>query len=493
MQSHANVEELERAGGVVLIGHGRIDLGAMQQGRWSDRKDWWPVEQRVIVDLEGGSTSHFYDWFNYAFSNQKVYQRYDAEGRLLFADLASGGAFWPPFLAPKGGHERYRRYLPSLLVQEIRSGDGVRLVDGGPFTWRGKTVDAIDYRDPQGERLQLYFARESGLLVGLAAHIDAELIGSTMFEVAWEDYRGEPGNQRPHRLLSWLGDRLLRELTIEIRPEVPDEQRGLPAGLDPGSPPPDQIPAEAMVSADLREGGAQEVADNIWLLRNVRPGFHMMAFEFADFLVAIDAPAGWYELDQIPPHQIARPSDGEALTRKYIRTLEAAIPGKPVRYVALTHHHSDHIGGFRAFAEIGATFLASRETALAVLAAQASDPASVAPKIEIVSGEHRIADDNMALRLIELPKGNPKADGFLLAYSEPAALLYSTSFIYPVPEAAFPVPESVALSRWYVDWLDASGLEPRLHFNIHGQAQVQDWQLQAIRDLPPDAPSVEDF
>lgn len=150
----------------------------------------------------------------------------------------------------------------------------------------------------------------------------------------------------------------------------------------------------------------------------------------------------------------------------------------------MTHHHSDHIGGFRAYVEEGVTLLASEETAQAVRAAHLHDPASAEPMLEIVEGQRRIEAGAMSLRLIELPSGNPKAEGFLLAYAEPAQVLYATSFIYPVSEAVFPLKESIALSKWYVDWLDASGLEPALHYNIHGQARVQDWQVEAIRALP---------
>ena len=89
----------------------------------------------------------------------------------------------------------------------------------------------------------------------------------------------------------------------------------------------------------------------------------------------------------------------------------------------------------------------------------------------------------MAMRLIELPAGNPKADNYLMVYLPKQKLLYATAFIYPLPESVFPPRESIPLSKYFVDWLDASGLDVELIYNVHGMGLVEDWHLQTIRDL----------
>lgn len=482
LEAHGGLGVIEAAGGAVLTGTGFVDLSAMQQGRHPDAEERQPATQQVVVDLADKTTSHFYDWYNYAFSNQRLYERYDAAGRVLFADLTNGGAFWPPFRAPEGAAQSYRRYLPSLLLAEAESSE-TTLIEGGPFLFDGREVEGVTFVTHHGEPMQLFFETQTGLLAGVRARIDAELVGESVVEFAWSDYADENGWVKPARLTSRLGGKLLRELALTITPGTSSAPDRLD-GLEIPPVPENQIGAEEMPLPAFTEPRSREVSDGVWLFPSVRPGFHMLAVEFEDFVVAVDAPAGWYELEQIPPHQIGRAGDGEALTRKFIRGIESAIPGKPIRYAVMTHHHSDHIGGFRAFAERGTTLVASVEVASAIRAAHSSDPALAEPQFVLVDGEHRITDGSQVLRVIELPADNPKAAGMVVNFVEPGDVLYATGFLYPVPEHTFPLEESVVLSKWFVEWLDASGLEPQQHFNIHGQARVQDWQLERLREIP---------
>ena len=64
-----------------------------------------------------------------------------------------------------------------------------------------------------------------------------------------------------------------------------------------------------------------------------------LAVAFKDYIVAVEAPGS---------------SDG---ADKVIARIKEAIPGKPIRYVAMTHHHGDHIGGLRSFIAEGATVI----------------------------------------------------------------------------------------------------------------------------------------
>src|SRR5258708_12746678 len=47
----------------------------------------------------------------------------------------------------------------------------------------------------------------------------------------------------------------------------------------------------------------------------------------------------------------------DAQSKGMIEAAKAKYPGKPIRYVVLTHHHMDHIGGVRAYVAEGATLV----------------------------------------------------------------------------------------------------------------------------------------
>lgn len=473
--------------GVTIAMAGRMDLAARLQGRSFSDEEFTPIDERIVFDPATERVAYHVDWSNYKFSRQRLAEIHDADRRALYVDKRAGSAGWMPFANVADARLRFLRYLPNaILADALDHRASLQPVESGP------ALDAVGYTTAAGDRLTLRIDRESRLLRSAAHVFDMELLGDSEIRWEWSDYREARGLQVPGRVRVFLAGRLLKDSRMDVNPGVDPEGFELPDGVEAGEPPELSDAAAESVPFSRRPGETRELAPGVYLAPSVRPGFHMFFVEFAEFVLAVDAPTGWYEIQQIPPSGFAVEEGTSALARKYIRTIEDAVPDKPVRFVALTHHHSDHIGGVREFIAEGTTLLAGPPAADAARAAarrpHTMEPDSLTgqdtePAIEVVDGQRVIADDTMEVRLIELPPGNPKADGFLVVHVPEHRLLYLASFIYPVPEAAFPVPESLPLSLWFVRWLDESGPDVERIYNVHGQALIADWQLDRLREM----------
>ena len=101
---------------------------------------------------------------------------------------------------------------------------------------------------------------------------------------------------------------------------------------------------EGRAAADkLPKSTVEKLADGVFVIQNVAgQNQNTIAIEFKDYIFAVEAPVS---------------SDG---ADNVIKRIKEAIPGKPIRYVAVTHHHSDHIGGLRSFIAEGATIVTTQ-------------------------------------------------------------------------------------------------------------------------------------
>jgi glyoxylase-like metal-dependent hydrolase (beta-lactamase superfamily II) len=156
---------------------------------------------------------------------------------------------------------------------------------------------------------------------------------------------------------------------------------------------------------------------------------HSLIAEMKDYLIVFDAPVS------------------DAQSNWVLNAARAKYPGKPVKYLVLTHHHMDHAGGLRAYAAQGATLVVGKGTAdhyRRVLAAPAMRNPDLPPKdlkgteiIEVV--DKRVFSDGsrqVEVYLIE----NPHADGMLIGYIPAARLGYVTDIWSP---GAAPLPDKL--------------------------------------------------
>jgi glyoxylase-like metal-dependent hydrolase (beta-lactamase superfamily II) len=176
------------------------------------------------------------------------------------------------------------------------------------------------------------------------------------------------------------------------------------------------------------------------------------------YLIAIEAPN----------------DDGQA--KEAIRLAKQRFPGKPIRYLVLTHHHVDHVGGMRTFAAEGATLVFARGTAPNVQyyrrqIAHTQDlnwnkpamPNHEPELIEVEGGKWTVNDGGREFSVFEI--ANPHSDGMLIGWLPDVRLAFNTDLWVTTPE---PVRASNANLAALVAGVEKAGIQPENFSGGHG-------------------------
>jgi glyoxylase-like metal-dependent hydrolase (beta-lactamase superfamily II) len=180
----------------------------------------------------------------------------------------------------------------------------------------------------------------------------------------------------------------------------------------------------------------ETLAPGVHLIRNVSgQNQNTLLVEFADHVVAVEAPGS---------------SDG---ADSVIAKIKELAPGKPIRYVATTHHHGDHIGGMRSFIAEGATVVTTpgNRGAIEQMAAApqsdrlARDPRK--PEFLLLEGGRRVLKDRTrTIELIDIGP-NPHAKEMVIAWLPKEKIVFQGDlFFVPANDAPFGPPQPTTAS-----------------------------------------------
>lgn len=201
----------------------------------------------------------------------------------------------------------------------------------------------------------------------------------------------------------------------------------------------------------------QEITDNVHLVTGVRTGFAHIVIETTEGLVVGDAPAGWVELQQLPPADLVPGYSISGLSENFLDFLNMQFPDTPIQAVAITHAHDDHAGGARAFAAAGAEVYAPEGVAAFLTDALNREEmpgdrlGSLGGSVDVVPVADRLTLGDDEVELVVLP-GGPHVDSSLGIWAKAAGVFFQSDLHVPRSDDDSPRTDRAATECWFANW-----------------------------------------
>jgi glyoxylase-like metal-dependent hydrolase (beta-lactamase superfamily II) len=325
---------------------------------------------------------------------------------------------------------RDMRRLPIRLLYTARNASDLTRVEDRKEG--NATVHVIRYKDA-GLPVEAHFASFNKLPIRVIYTEDDPIYGDTLNELAFAEWRDYTGVRLPQVTAVFLNGAKIREeraRNIINNPKYDEAGLVIPDNIKTQTPNGEAIVSQwplrrVVMGVGYQDFGREQKVDLVEVAKGVYQvkgsTHHSLAVEMKDHIVVVEAPLF------------------EERSLAVMKALEARIPGKPIKYLAMTHFHIDHSGGIRAYAAKGATILAHEEIApfvnTVVSRPKTIRPDSLAkagetkPNVEGVKDVRSLTDGERTIELREIP--NPHSAGMLVAYLPKEKLVFVSDLFTP--------------------------------------------------------------
>ncbi|WP_164928859.1 MBL fold metallo-hydrolase [Gloeobacter violaceus] len=343
------------------------------------------------------------------------------------------------------------RKLPHLLLREARNRvDTLRWV--GEDDFGGKKQQVITYARDDGRQLALYFDAQTRLLTKSDFLYTDPAVGDSRSEFVYPGYREVEGVKVPTgRSFYNAGEPIqTTEYTqVQFGQAVSDAQVAIPANFN-------KAPAPTPDGEKLTQLG-----DGVYLLENAALNYNTLFVAFEEYVLVVDAP---------------EPLPYSAHTSRVIERIKKTVPGKPIQYLVLTHHHADHTGGVRTYIAEGTTVVTTPgnrgaiEKLMAGRYTIAPDEFARKPqplKLETIEGKKRVFRDGK--RIVEFYDigPNPHAQEMVVAWLPKEKILFQADLINVNAGGTVPPAQEATISL--AQRLAQLGITPERIACVHGR------------------------
>jgi glyoxylase-like metal-dependent hydrolase (beta-lactamase superfamily II) len=330
---------------------------------------------------------------------------------------------------------RYRlaELVPSLLLRlALEERASLRWLGEAPL--EGGAVDVVSFTDGAGVPRALYIDRTSKLLRRVERIEADELFGDDRRSTDYLAHQQLGGLTLPQRLRH-------RRLWF-VESELTCGEAPAPVLLPALAPPPAEAPAPPRATVE-------KVADGIYAIALEHLDNTTLFMEAPDHVVAMEAP-----LDS---------ATGELI----IATIAAATNNKPIRYLLLSHHHPDYVGGIRPFVARGtrlvttpgnADYLNSIAAAGRLLRPDLQAERNRPCAIDLVEGHRQLGEGAHRVDIYDVGKRIGHTEEYLVYYFPAARLLFHGDLVSVKSGAAPPPASDRAVGL--LESIEANGLTP---------------------------------
>jgi glyoxylase-like metal-dependent hydrolase (beta-lactamase superfamily II) len=355
-------------------------------------------------------------------------------------------------------------------------------------TVAGKTYPALQYQDDRGTFLVM-FDPATNLPARVRTRDCDGLEGDSDFDAEYSDWRDVGGAKIAFETQYTLNGLKIANVTLSgviANPTLPAATFDIPQAMLASAAKPaaaDATPFQWILRMEFggwyfdSDAMYTDDGDNLTLVdvaphvSQTRGSTHNTIFIATNsYLVAVEAPY----------------SDG--YSRAAIELAKQKYPGKPIRYLILTHHHFDHVSGMRTYAAEGATIVVGKGEGVYIRKAltlpemlNANAPKIVSPpKVIEVDGKWSVKDGGREVEAYVID--NPHSAGMLIAYVPDAKLGVVTDLYFPGP----PVPSNAMVAA-LVKGVDKWGIKPEQFAGGHGTIGPYAGVVQAAQKVPASA------
>jgi glyoxylase-like metal-dependent hydrolase (beta-lactamase superfamily II) len=372
------------------------------------------------------------------------------------------------------------RSSPILLLKAMDSPQKLtalpdRTLGGGPFHgafggfFPPVSLPAVAFADG-ATTFTILFDRETHLPVAIRTRDDDAILGDSNYDVILSDWRSVGGARIAHSLVYTLDNIRIAKIaytSIVADPTIPAGMFVVPETVAAAAKPPTtgDVPYQWVLrrlnfnrfpdsdAVNFMPGGGLKLVELSPNVQQIVGGSHNgLIVAMKDYLIVFDAPINEWQ------------------SRFTISAAKAKYPGKPIRYLVLTHHHTDHAGGARTYVAEGATVIvpspdkAFFERVFKMPHEVAPDELQMHPKaadVVEVADQMTLSDDSGEVRLYNI--ANPHVYGMLIGYVVDDGLVWVTDMYSPTRDQR----KSPGALNLY-ETLKRLGIKPRRLAGGHG-------------------------